>query len=471
MPKEGDVVDLTITKGAKGWRALTASVKEEGAAEDGAGAPSHSPNDTTTPGVGPGTPRSAAELKEIRLDGSRAELMQDISTRQIRVLEELQRRLDITARDNDRAMREGRAKIEEVTREMQRLRDATATLMRRIGCAEEVAAAGHQAEASPVHPRAQGNAAGPAPTVTGAGGAKTAGARVAPTAPMAVDVCSNGDAERAAAAAASQTEAPTVPREGPGKKVTQVPLKVTTQQAAECAVFATRHALACVVPGWQLPRWKDEEGAGEEFQLVADGMDVAIKGILEKLGSCDRHSDPSGDYMAPVLPAVVKRFFPYLRLVPVAKTKVVHMAPVNAVVRHWGPAANGHFVCERDNPKGVFELVDSLTPDPRRITDWGGVTKAKRNPRRWRLWRLTAEALGEMNGGELAVLAERMREAHRQLDNWDKGWAVTNEVKETAPVDDDAELTRNWLQRELQPKLAFDPWDPRMQERPGPEGA
>eukprot|EP00664_Eupelagonemidae_sp_cell27_P004735 gene4735-1973_t len=272
---------------------------------------------------------------------------------------------------------------------------------------------------------------------------------------------------------AAKTEAKDSLRTAPGSttKVTRVPLKVTTQQAAECAVFATHHALACAVPGWQLPRWKDEVGAGEEFQLVADGLDAEMKAIKGKLCSGDRHSDPSGNYQIEVMLSVVARFHPFLRLEPVAKTEVEHMTPVNAVVRHWGPSEGGHFVCERENPKGRYELVDSLVSAPRRITDWGTVVKAKSNPRRWRLWRLTDEGLGAMSGGALAELATRTREAHKQLDNWGKSWAITDEVKEAAPVDDDPELTRSWLRRELLPKLAFDPWDPRMQERPTPGGA
>ena len=66
--------------------------------------------------------------------------------------------------------------------------------------------------------------------------------------------------------------------------------------------------------------------------------------------------------------------------------------PVNAVIRHWGEHAKGHFVCERENPQGAYEIANSHGDRPSiPIADWSRTLRAHVE-RKWLLWRMAPDA-------------------------------------------------------------------------------
>eukprot|EP00664_Eupelagonemidae_sp_cell27_P000666 gene666-8138_t len=237
---------------------------------------------------------------------------------------------------------------------------------------------------------------------------------------------------------AAKTEAEDSLRTAAARAANQ-PLETQRQVAAECAVFAAKHALAWAVPVEFLPEWKDGRGHGMEFQLVADGLDAAEKRV-HKYGA--PHSDPSGNYMASVIVAVVERFFPWLRLVPATKDVQDGWVPLNAFIRHWGPRTDGHFA--------MWEIADSLDEAHKTISR--GFATTKNLKRKWRLERMTKEALGRLDDSDMRKLAGRIAEAHTQLSTWGKSWAQTPEAKTGTPgAEESIKGIRKWVEAELLP--------------------
>ena len=177
----------------------------------------------------------------------------------------------------------------------------------------------------------------------------------------------------------------------------------------------------------KLPTW------GEEFMLVAnelDRTDEAMEVSGDHAPDAYRavpHSDVDGNFLAQVGVTVVDKFHPYLKLVPATVEALKGWDAVTAQVRHWGSRESGHFVAERENPRDMLEVANSLQGEATPLTE---SLFNSRLDRKWRLWQLSQKSVESMPEPELRALAGRLNQAARQLDKWGRSWAVTQEAME-----------------------------------------
>eukprot|EP00664_Eupelagonemidae_sp_cell27_P005538 gene5538-180_t len=234
---------------------------------------------------------------------------------------------------------------------------------------------------------------------------------------------------------------------------TSVRLPVTRQGQAECLVHAVGHVLALRLPADKLPTW------GEEFMFVTNELDRTDK-AMEVSGDdtpeayrAVPHSDVAGNFLAQVGVTVVDEFHPMLKLVPATVDELEGWDKVPAQVRHWGSRESGHFVAERENPKGSLEIANSLQGETVPITESLFNSRLKR---KWRLWQRSPASVAAMPEGDLRALAARINQAARQLVKWGRHWTVTPEAVEMGAGTGEIGRVRKWVLADLASICGFD---------------
>eukprot|EP00666_Eupelagonemidae_sp_cell4sb_P010301 gene10301-66_t len=228
------------------------------------------------------------------------------------------------------------------------------------------------------------------------------------------------------------------------------PLKLEKQKRKECGVMALRQTLAHAVPADKLG--PVEHTWGRQLEQVSRDLTAQDK-ALEKMVTDDdkphkavEYSDAEGNILIQVLTHLVEVFYPWLALTPSTQDEQPGWETLNSFLRHYGPAMDGHYVHEGEDPtvaqRGTFRRVCSLGPT---VTSIPSGLCLKETPRKWRLRRRKWDSYEAMADGELRQLASALGMPAASVINPSAGGQPRVDVLD-------------WVQATLRPMYAYDPW-------------